>query len=216
MSEKRLTISLPPAALACGIVCLCAGFVLVFILGLLLGRGHNLEERIPKLERILPERATPAPPHIIAEDAAPAKPEQHVSVAPPTVIPQGDLAFRDTLKTPAPQRPAPTAAPPAKAPAQTTAGQSVANQSPPGDNQVYQYVYQAAAYKSETPCIAFVDRLNKAGFRARMDRSESGGVIWYRAMIDFTGKPDDTDALREAMQKYGVQRLIMRSKIPAQ
>jgi hypothetical protein len=35
-------------------------------------------------------------------------------------------------------------------------------------------------------------------------------------MIDFTGKPDDTHALREAMKTYGIQRLLMRSKIPAQ
>jgi len=247
MSEKRLTISLSPAALAGGIVCLCAGFVLVFSLGVLLGRGHNLEERIPKLERILPERATPTPPQVIAEDApsvpggperqSPAKPEEQTSatpakdpgakpgVAPPAVIPQGDLAFRDNLKTPAkPAQQAGTGAsatapakqPPAASQATGQSAATTAGQTSPGDNQVYHYVYQAAAYKSEAPCAAFVNKLNKAGFRARTDRSESGGTVWYRAMIDFTGKPDDTDALRVSMQKYGVQRLLMRSKTPAQ
>jgi len=240
MSEKRLTISLSPAALTGGIICLCAGFVLVFSLGVLLGRGHNLEERIPKLERILPERATPTPPHIIAEDTPLAIPEQHTGAAASTepgaepgtpglpgsgdnqqtgVIYQGDLAFRDNLRTPSSQARQTSVtglanqqppAPPSP-PAQTTVGQT-----PPGDTQVYQYVYQVAAYTNEAPCIAFVDRLNKAGFKARMEKSESGGAIWYRAMLDFTGRPDETEALREAMKTYGIQRLLMRSKIPAQ
>ena len=253
MSEKRLIISLSPAALASGIGCLCAGFVLVFSLGVLLGRGHNLEERIPQLERIMPERATPMPPRIIAEDvttvttASGATPEQHAGAATSTelgiepaapgiagseanrqtgVIPPGDLAFRDNLRTPAsPTRQPGSMAgataqanqrPTAPPPTQAVLGQATPGQSVLGDSQIYHYVYQVAAYRSEAPCIAFVDRLNKAGFRARMERSESSGAIWYRAMIDFTGRPDDIDALREAMKTYGIDRLLMRSKIPAQ
>ena len=246
--DRRVTLTLSPAALAGGIVSLCAGFVLVFSLGVLLGRGYNLEERIPKLERILPEPATFLPPRIIAEGEAAQ--ERHIPTPGPDtagnendrrtgVIHQGDLASRDNLRQPAsPPRPAGTGGQTNQRPASRNAGRNDANaaldsrpleqnrelavqsgaSSPAasGDNQVYHYVYQLAAYRSEAPCRAFVDRLQRDGFRARVEASGSDGAAWYRALLDFTGRADETDALREAMMKnYGIQRVLMRSKTPA-
>jgi len=286
MKNRHITISLSPPALVGGLVSLCAGFVLFFSLGVLLGRGHNLEERIPKLERIMPERVTPTPPQIIAEDEGtqsgpagrelgenggqrpPAASEQHTSSGPDVaeenrqsgVIYQGDLGFRDNLKQSAPaarpaappkqpDKPKPQEKAPDKQPdkpsanAQAPAGQRDTNAAPDlrpldltpertapvrtsaqeasggstasGDTQVYHYVYQVAAYKDEPSCVAFTNKLQKAGFRARVEKSLSNGVTWYRTVIDFTGRPDDTNALRENLKNYGVPRVILRSKTPA-
>jgi cell division protein FtsN len=280
MKNRRITISLSPPALVGGLVSLCAGFVLVFSLGVLLGRGYNLETRIPKLERILPERATPAPPQIIAEDEKTrsdsgeleengrqrprATPERHTSAGsgmaeenrPSGVISQGDLEYRDNLKqsaplsrpaappkpqdkpkpqekapdrqsanaqTPAGQRdtgaapdlPLPGLAPERTAPVRTSAQEAAGGNTVSGDTQMYHYVYQAAAYKDEASCAAFTDRLKRAGLKARMEKSPSGGVIWYRTVVDFTGKPDDTDTLREKLKNHGVPRVILKSKTPA-
>ena len=260
---KRITLSLTPAALAGGVISLCAGFVLIFFLGVLLGRGHNLEERIPKLERILPEPATPAPPHIIAEDVpAPAGqtsqapleqqagsgassgttggPNAPSDIRQDGVIPQGELAFRDNLRTPASQARQPQAAGQVGGQAATppSSGQSAQRAilqaaqpttPPPGiqaapptspapavDTQVYHYVYQVAAYRGEAACLAFVDRLQRAGLRARMEvAGDDGGTTWYRALVDFTGRPDETHALREIIQGFGIDRIMMRSRTPA-
>ena len=234
MAEKRtifsgrIALSLSPAALIGGIISLCAGFVLVFSLGVLLGRGYNLEERIPKLERILPEPVTPMPPRIIAEDQSPPGPHANARSAADSrqtgVIYQGDLAFRENLRPPAP----PPATPARQANQQPGTQGADPSPRPPdqdrerpplpaasGDSQVYHYVYQVAAYRNEAPCLAFVYRLQRDGFRARMERTSSDGTTWYRTLIDFTGTPDDTVALREAITNYGVPRVILRSRTPA-
>jgi cell division protein FtsN len=265
--------------------------VLVFSLGVLLGRGYNLEARIPELERILPERATPTPPQVIAEDERTqsgsagrepgehggqrpqATPEQHTSAGPDMaeenrqsgVISQGDLGYRDNLKQSAPlsrpavppkqpDKPKPQEKAPDKqadkpkqdrqsanaqapagqrdtsavpdlrpqgqtlertAPVRTSAQEASGSNTASGDTQIYHYVYQAAAYKDEPSCAAFTDKLKKAGFKARVEKSLSDGVTWYRTVVDFTGKPDDTDALREKLKNHGVPRVILKSKTPA-
>lgn len=253
---RRITISLSPPALAGGIIGLCTGFVLIFTLGVLLGRGHNLERSIPELERILPERATHTPPQIIAADETQPAPRQTADNAAPEegrpagVISRGDLGYRDNLKqTARPARPAvnaakterqtdtgkqkstanaaknagrqaPGAAPapptPARSanPAKATDQAKAAGARPSGDTQVYRYVYQVAAYKDEAACAAFANTLKKAGFNARVQKSDSDGTVWYRTMIDFTGRPDDTDTLRDNLKKYDVPRALLKSKTP--
>ena len=272
---RRITLSLSPAAAMGGIVGLCAGFVLIFSLGVLLGRGHNLGKSIPELERIMPERAVPAPPQVIAEDVNPAAPQTPAAQSAPQsegdaahqeppasgVIAQGDLGYRENLKQPAPAaRPAAAqgkpSAKPGDEPKQTDKATDKLNASDKtvdkpkpaatragaspdlrplssgpertapikpvgqegassGDTQLYHYIYQAAAYKDELACAAFADKLKKAGFKAGVQKSVDGATTWYRTVVDFTGKPDDTDALREKLKQHGVPRVIMTSKTPA-
>ena len=272
-SGRRITLSLTPPALIGGMLGLCAGFVLVFSLGVLLGRGHNLEERIPRLEQLLPEKAAPQPPVVIAEgenrdqQSTAANGRNATREEPPMpsgIIGQGDLEYRDNLKQPTqPQRPAPPpptrttpekpaakpeqVKPQTQKPAAQAAGQTpprAADRTPasgsPGlqplgpnmtpvasgpertapvnaaqsDGQRFQYVYQAAAYKDEPSCSAFAAKLKKAGFQARVQKSDSDGTVWYRTMVDFTGTPDATDVLRENLKKHGVPRVLLKSKTP--
>jgi cell division protein FtsN len=77
-------------------------------------------------------------------------------------------------------------------------------------------VYQAAAYKDQPSCDRFTATLKRAGFGARTEKLVDGkGVTWFRVMIDFSGTPEATDALREKLKDHGVPRVLLRSKAPA-
>lgn len=240
---RRITVTFSPPALMGALLGLCAGFALVFTLGVLLGRGYNLEKTIPELERVLPTPAATQPPQIIAEDEPLTPPDAaagNTAVAtvaedrarPAGIIAPGDLEYRDNLKNRAaparqaaqnpPSKPSPNADARAKPPSKPveTAKPAAKPEAKTGakagaDTQVYHYVYQVAAYKAEGPCAAFTNKLKKAGFKARMLKSTEGGVTWYRTMIDFTGKPDETDALREKLKNHGVPKAIIKGKTPA-
>lgn len=53
-SRTGLTVTFSPIAIAGSLGVLCAGFILVFALGVMLGRGHSLENKIPELEALMP------------------------------------------------------------------------------------------------------------------------------------------------------------------
>jgi cell division protein FtsN len=70
-SRKRrsLTVTVSPATVISSLITLCVGMLLVFCLGIFLGRGYDLESRLPGLERILPESAPLSPPLIVDENS---------------------------------------------------------------------------------------------------------------------------------------------------
>lgn len=243
--KRSFTVTVGLSTVISGILLLSAGFVAVFSLGVLLGRGYNLEANIPELERIMPQPRPTSAPLVIAEDdderAGSAsedgnraeRDEAGKNATASGIIEPGELAYPDSLKTPAPVTRQPAKPPESKPQAQAapsgangakTAEQPKAKSAAAGQNAAstraaaagaYHYVYQAAAYKDKPSCDRFVAKLTGAGFRARTARSQDNGVTWYRALVDFTGKPDDTDQLREKLKKHGVPRVIMKSKEPA-
>ncbi|MDR0827252.1 MAG: AsmA family protein [Desulfovibrio sp.] len=118
------------------------------------------------------------------------------------------------------QRPAPVTAPAPKnqdkresAPREPKAADASSGKN--GDATVYNYVYQAGSYKDEAVCEKFTQQLRAAGFKARTAKSVSGDQVWFRTLIDFTGRPDDTNALRERLKQHGVARPILNGKTPA-
>jgi cell division protein FtsN len=239
--------------------------ILVFCLGIFLGRGHNLESRLPALGRFMPDSALPVPPLIIdantpapmdADLAARQRQSERTddpaaksgeNVDPRTqVMGQADLGYRDNLKDPERQQNAPgnRTAPKERAgeqtkqagatksaqsggvrqTAQAPSGKTTAQTAPLGasapasaqNDQVYHYTYQAAAYKDQPSCDKFAEKLKSAGFRARTEKTVDGkGQDWFRVMIDFTGTPDGTDALREKLKNHGVPRVLLKAKTPA-
>ncbi|MDR2605000.1 MAG: SPOR domain-containing protein [Desulfovibrio sp.] len=82
-------------------------------------------------------------------------------------------------------------------------------------SEVYHYVYQVASYKDRASGDNFAKRLRAAGFKVRTEQSTGSGVTWFRTMVEFTGRPDDTDALREKLKGFGVPRALLKSKTPA-
>ena len=270
-----ITLSLPTAVSS--LIMLCVGFICVFSIGILLGRGHNLEANIPQLERLMPQAAPTEQPRLIDRDSDPIPPPsegnpqaasgvgeerpaasssqaagqtaarqgnaslstggQGDSAAsrnpaarqpPPQdarnrVMDQGDLAYRESLK----QKPAPPASrraasgqtkqPAAKAgtTAQPPAG-TAAKQPPPAAGQdVFNYVYQVAAYKNGGMSDKLASKLKAAGLKARTEKSVENGTTWYKTLVDFRGSPDDTNTLRAKLNAQGFTRLILRSKVPA-
>ncbi|MDR2669047.1 MAG: SPOR domain-containing protein [Desulfovibrio sp.] len=81
--------------------------------------------------------------------------------------------------------------------------------------EMYHYVYQVASYKDRASGDNFAKRLRAAGFKVRTEQSTGSGVTWFRTMVEFTGRPDDTAALRETLKGFGVPRALLRSKTPA-
>ncbi|MDR0339345.1 MAG: SPOR domain-containing protein, partial [Desulfovibrio sp.] len=236
---RRISLSVTPATLVGSLIMLVIGFVAVFSLGVLLGRGHTPEAGIPRLAGILPEPSPMPAPVVIATDedgtdspdaswpsadASGSSSERDSAEgraaladsageadgqgdAKAGVMAQGDLGYRDHLKTGPPadktktqagggpdapqnrQRPSDKNAPAPSAPeAQTRA-----------DTQVYRYVYQVASYKSAEGSHRFAEKLKAAGFTASTEKSQGIDAVWYRTLIDFIGKPNDMDALRDKL-----------------
>ena len=262
-----LTLSLP--TIISGLIMLCAGFVGMFSLGILLGRGYDIEARIPHLERIMPQAAHPEQPRIIGHDDPPSPGQSSAQTSrgagqetartdapspaghsgntrngsssakaagapqnpPPDprnqVMDQGDLAYRDSLKqrqNPSAHKQAtarqPSAKPKADPPIQGKAESAPQGRRPLAENasdkqDIFNYVYQVAAYKDAPMADKLTARLKAAGIRARTEKSLDKGQAWYRTVVDFTGSPDGTDTLREKLKGQGLNRLILKSKTPA-
>jgi cell division protein FtsN len=80
--------------------------------------------------------------------------------------------------------------------------------------EIYRYVYQVASYRDRVSCDGFAQRLRAAGYAARTEQSEGGGVTWFRTVVEFTGRPDDTEVLREKLKGAGAPGALLRSKTP--
>lgn len=237
---RSFEISLSPARMLGGLLLLSLGFVSVFCLGVVIGRGHEPEAGIPELARMMPEPAQRNTPRIIDADSAqePATGAQNASqtAGRPGIIAPADLEYRAHLKEPprasgpkdgtAPQAQvqtqSPRPAPPAQSADKKAAASQAASQAAAGeqraknpDQQIYHYSYQAASFKDSPSCDSFAAKLTRAGFKARTEKIEADGKSWYRVMVDFTGRPDDTDALRDKLKAHGVPKALLRVKTPA-
>ena len=289
--KRTFTVTVGLSTVISSILVVCTGFVAMFALGVLLGRGYDPEAGIPELERMMPQPGRPTAPIVISEgegqDAVPAPAPSENS----GILGQGDLAYPDSLRTPhrgatsgRQDPPRQTGQTSSQTTSQTTsqtsgqtsaqtggqtagqstsqtaragqpskqqeaakpataqrgaAGGSGASGTPgltplpltgtapvrtsaqnqagaaSGDQQVYHYSYQTAAYKDEASSDRFAAKLKNAGLKAHTVKSTDKGVTWYRVMVDFTGRPDDTDALRARLQNLGAGKPIMKSKVPA-
>ena len=267
-SGRTVTITLSLPTVISGLIMLCAGFVGVFSLGILLGRGHNIEARIPQLERIMPQAAHPEQPKVVGQGeprpAGPTGEQAGRGAAPETaqagtqpaagrsgnvqdhaastraaagaqspppdprnqVMDQGDLAYRDSLKQharPVTSKPGSSKQQPPKGKPEKTAKEktdaSPQSRQPQADSAadkpgVFNYVYQVAAYKDADMSDKLAARLKAAGIKARTEKTQDGGGVWYRTVVDFRGSPDDTDGLRAKLKTQGLTRLILRAKVP--
>ncbi len=227
------SVSLPKAVFGA----LFSLFILiwVFIFGIMLGRGHNPEEIVPELASVMPSPPTPeetdgaeAVSEVLSKqdlrfhDAlkgqeTPQKPK-------PAAVPPATQTARPQQRLPATA----PAAPPAKtqaaktqaAPAQRklpVAGQPAPPASPPQgqDQNIYNYIYQVAAFNNTAAAQVMQKKLRDSGLPATISQSESNGVTWYRILVSFTGRPEDTRSLRAKLASHGISAIILRGKTPA-
>ncbi|MDR1489900.1 MAG: SPOR domain-containing protein [Desulfovibrio sp.] len=232
---RYLTVRLHPGSLIVIFVLFVMSVAAVFFLGVIIGRGYSLEERIPELARLMPEAAPPAAPKVIVpseedgSEVAPLPPA--AGDAPEVAIPRADLDYREHLKhqsAGASGQQAGNGQPPGGAKPQSPAEAGRKNEGAAGgvkkeadgsaknaDAPIYNYVYQVASYKEEASSEKFARKLRAAGIRARTEKVASGGKIWFRTLVDFTGRPEDTDLLREQLKSHGVPRALLLTKAPA-
>ena len=189
--------------------------VWAFIFGVMIGRGHNPEETVPKLAKVMPS------------------PEKKTELAArPDVIKPQDLGYRETLKSKEPAREPKTApqqappkeespsktAPPVKpeTPKAEETPKPVQQNTPPSanDETVYDFLYQVAASNNKQASETLRKKLDASGLTTRIVQSESNGTTWNRILVVFRGTPDDTRMLRDKLATLGITQAILREKTP--
>ena len=214
----------------------------VFIFGVMLGRGHKPEDQVPKLARIMPSAlssrnstmAPPPPSEVLRPDelkyqdslkgrtvasalpktAEPPKPKPAEPPKPkkPETKPAAPSGKEQPAKPAAKELPkaqASSAKPDAK-----SADKLAAAKAESATAGRFDYVYQVAAFKDAGPAEAMRGKLQTAGLKPRVEKSQEGATTWYRIMVPFRGKPEDTRSLRATLAQQGIPRVILQSKKP--
>lgn len=209
---RIVTLTLRVPTLIGSLLALVVGLVWVFILGIMVGRGHAPETQIPQIAGLMPrvEASQVIPPQIT--EPQPAIPAEDLSY---TTALRAEGARQRTPETPAarpqqrtpeqPGRPQPPAANRPETPPVTP---------PAPAKETFDYVYQVAAYKTAEPSNALADKLKKSGLKASTEKDTEKGVTWYKTMVAFRGSPDDVDTLRKNLAAHKLTRLILKTKKP--
>lgn len=86
---------------------------------------------------------------------------------------------------------------------------------PPGPG-IFDYQYQVAATTDLEGAKRLVGQLRADGLRASMVQGSKDGGKLYRVHVDFRGTPSDTNQLREKLSKFGIDRVILKTKVATQ
>ncbi len=121
--------------------------------------------------------------------------------------------------TPAP-RPQTAATPPAAQSTQTTNTLNPEDPAPkattPPGPGIFDYQYQVAASTDLEGVKRLVNQLRDGGLRASMVQGTKDGSKIYRVHVDFRGTPGDTNQLREQLSKFGIDRVLLKTKVATQ
>ena len=86
---------------------------------------------------------------------------------------------------------------------------------PPGPG-IFDYQYQVAATSDLEGAKRLVSQLRADGLRASMVQGNKDGSKLYRVHVDFRGTPSDTNQLREQLSKFGINRVLLKTKVATQ
>ncbi len=231
-----LTLSLP--TFISSVLALLLGIIWVFILGVIIGRGQIAENDKTGLNTVV--AANKAQGARGASEAPAERAGQNAPAAPSGVIAPEDLQYRDNLRsapsqpkrsdppkpaakpeTPKPDAPKPEPAraeqPKPAAPTAQTAPAPAAALSPAASDsgkEIFDYVYQVAAFREEGQAAKMRDALQRAGIKAGVEKESQNGSVWFKVITPFRGSPEDTRVLKEALNKSGIDKVILKSKSP--
>jgi len=90
-----------------------------------------------------------------------------------------------------------------------------AEQKPDPDPQRYDYAYQAATFPDTDSAKTYLKRVKGLGLKGDIESGNTEGKNWHRVVVFFQGTPTDTRGLKEKLASIGAQKLVMRSKTPA-
>lgn len=227
LRDKTITFTLSVPKVFFGALFALFVLVWVFIFGIMLGRGHNPEEVVPELAKVMP---TPA-----ASQPSPAPADE--------VLQSRDLKYHDSLKgknaaqppravspVVTPKQPAQPAAQPGNQQKPATAPKPVEQpkpapqtpqpkpqtvSAPDQDQTVYNYVYQVAAVNDKKQAQTLQQKLLNSGIAAKVTETQANNKTWFRILVNFKGRPEDTRKLREKLAAHKITDIILRGKAPA-
>ncbi|MCM0755389.1 SPOR domain-containing protein [Desulfovibrio aminophilus] len=221
---------------------LAVALTVFFVLGILIGRGYRPEAEVPELARIMP---VPVPANATAPEPQVLKPEElhymeQLTQTSGAAKGQKAEAPKPEAKAPAKDDKKAKAEADAKAKADAEAkakaieavraSEKARNQKAeaprpepkakaeakdPNGEGVFDYVYQAAAFKDRDPAEALRRRIEATGLKTSLETANENGATWHRVMVVYRGTPSSTDGMREKLRSVGLGRPIMKSKKPA-
>jgi cell division protein FtsN len=201
------------------------GMAWSFILGVIVGRGHQPEKMAMDMAR-----------EVLPEDF-PLLTEKNEEV-----LKSEELEFFEKLKQgpssvpPAP--PAPPKAAPAPKPQNATmataaaakpqtaieaalqSAAKVAGQTAPqaaaedAKGEVFVFNYQVAALASMEQAQTFLKKRDLSGFKTTVVQAEHEGKTWYRVYVHHQGTVESAVGLKEQLKGKGIDNILLRSRTP--
>ena len=210
LRDKKITVTMGFPKAIFGVLFLLFILIWVFIFGIMIGRGHNPEDIVPELTKVMPTPSAPISPPVDDGMNDVLKPQ--------------DLQYHDTLKknelVAPPEPPRPTPVPPTPTPAPSPKPSNPV-QNPPveklsttSNQAVYNYVYQVAAFNNAAAAQTMQKKLQQGGFSTKIAQGETRDTTWYRVLVLFKGRQEDTRELRTKLTAYGISTIILRGKTP--
>lgn len=215
--KRTVTLQLSLSALITTIIVGLIGIGWIFAFGVIVGRGHNPEKKMPELARLLPAAEEENAPRDIL------KPEELTFMSDLKGRPHG--AGNATVpKSGAAVDPARAAKgdPKAESRPDPKTGQGTGAQaakpaeSPPASKGQFDVVYQLVAYKNSSQADTLRERLEGEGLRTRMtiERDNAGKPRWYRVQVLYRGTEADVDNLKTRLARFGLKDATVISRKP--
>lgn len=203
------------------------GMAWSFILGVIVGRGHQPEKMAMDMARqVLPEDfplLTEKNEEVLKGEeleffeklkqgpssVPPAPPAPPKAAAAPTPKPQNAT----TAAAPKPQSAIDAALQSAAAVAGQQAPQSA--QTPEdAKGEVFVFNYQIAALASMDQAQTFLKKRDLSGFKTTVVQAQHEGKTWYRVYVHHQGTVDSAVGLKEQLKTKGIDNILLRSRTP--
>lgn len=227
--SKGFSLQLGLSGLMSLAVLVVIGMAWSFILGVIVGRGHQPEKMAMDMAR-----------QVLPEDF-PLLTEKNEEV-----LKSEELEFFEKLKQgpssvpPAPPAPPKVAAAPAPKPQNATtptttaaaakpqsaieaalqSAAKVAGQAAPqaaaedAKSEVFVFNYQVAALVSMEQAQTFLKKRDLSGFKTTVVQAEHEGKTWFRVYVHHQGTVESAVGLKEQLKAKGIDNILLRSRTP--
>lgn len=201
-------------------VMIVIGMAWSFILGVIVGRGHQPEKVAMEMARkVLPEDF----PLLTEKNEEILKGEEleffdKLKQGPSSVPPAPAAPPPKAAEAPKPQNATRPAQPVADSPLQAalqSAAQVAAGAAPQeAKGEVFVFNYQVAALASMEQAQLFLKKLDPAAFKTSVVTASHEGKTWYRIYVHHQGTVESAMALKEQLKGRGIGNILLRSRTP--
>lgn len=205
-TARKYTLSLSFSGLVTSVIIMIIAVGWIFAFGVIVGRGYNPEKKLPELARLLPppEGAQEAPP----KEQSILKPEELLFM---TELKQHPPAAKEGESKPAVKT----------ATKQTQQAQQTSPPIPPqpvDTTNLYDFVFQAVAYKNRDQADKLRERMEGEGLRTRLsiEKDSRGRPKWFRVQALVRGTENDAVAAKQILKRLGLHDAHQASKKPVE